>query len=743
MLCVAVAIAGCQCGEPCNPEIDDNCGEMDGSVIPPDYCNTPEEALSDMEHCVLPLSCGIDAGKLEYIQPVDGGGADQDWYSTSFGANVNARTLLRVSGGYVTPSTPVALSVTVLQEGGTMSITRVVDDHGAGAPKPIDITIPYTVPNSKLLFLVADKGGRTPAAFDVRSPYFISVCTQDNPDMNEPNDQADAGTGGTPIMIPQSGMELTGTQSGYLATDNDIDRFIIDVPANMPGPRNILYVHVTTPMELTPPPPYRLSFTLFDPNGVPIAEQVTLNAFLKADLATAKLVKIPGRYSLVVRGYKPNPNDPTVVPGDLRQRYDVTVRVLRDEDMHEADDTMAEGEARATMLGVGNSLTVVGRISYVPDPAYVVVDLPPNAGHSTLYVRLTEAMGAGRFAALAGRKDRQLRITTAIAGMGAMDGPSRCKADPVACPKGYTQSETTLQSLVSQVCDSTADAGVGQCLWMERNLNDQTTNFANLRNMQGTIPIAPHAGNQRVYIIVGDDGSNWADDVDWTLFVRSDADPDEARFTAGPVMGALPGQVSGVITYGQGRSLDYDLGECTARPDTCRGIRAPNDYDAVVTDLDPFEFPLPSAMDETWGLSWDLAKVDGGSLPGELLINLGFTTGDGGVKNVSTGYVSDNFSPWYSQALTDRIFGWDRQDMGSFVRVTARPNQCLCLAGAHTRLSMTLGLVDRNDYSPLNYTVNQTTSGWTGIFPGDGGVPAPCGQRTGDGGLGTYTCGLP
>jgi len=739
VLCVAAAVTGCECGEPCNPEIDD-CGDPDGSVIPPDYCNSPEEAISDTEHCVLKLECGIDGGRLEYIQPLDGGAPDQDWYSASFDGTVNDRTLLRLQGGYFAPSTPVNLSISILREGGTMALTRVVDDHGAGAPRPIDITIPYNVPNSKLVFLVADKGGVIPPRIDVRSPYFISVCTQENPDVNEPNDSPDAG--GTPIMIPAMGAELMGTQSGYLATDGDIDRFSIDVPAGQPAPRSIIYVNVTTPMELLPPPPYRLSFVLYDPNGVPIAEQVTPNAFNRANLAIAKLVKVPGRYTLVVQGYKPNPNDPMVVPGDLRQRYDVTVRVIRDEDMAEPDDTMAEGDARAVMLGVGNTRVVTGRISYVPDPSYTVVDLPPNTGYATLYARLTASSMSGRFAPLSGPVDRQLRILTTVPGNGVMTGPARCKADDTVCPKGYVPNDQVLRDLVARVCDSTADAGVGACLWSERNQNNLTNNFANLRNVQAQIPVPPHTGTQRYYIVTGDEGNNWADDVEFTLVVRHEDDPDEARFAGGPVSGPVNGSITGVLTHGYGRTLENDLNDCAQNPARCRGIRSPGDYDAVPTDLDPFVFDLPSVMDETWGLSWDLFKIDGGTLPAELLLNLSFSSTDGG-GSVSTGYVSSNFSPWYSQALTDRVFGWERQDMGSFVRVTALPNQCLCFAGAHTRLTMTLGLVDREAYGPLRYQVNQTTGAWTGIYPGDGGMPAPCGQRQGDGGLGTYVCGLP
>ena len=50
------------------------------------------------------------------------------------------------------------------------------------------------------------------------------------------------------------------------------------------------------------------------------------------------------------------------------------------------------------------------------------------------------------------------------------------------------------------------------------------------------------------------------------------------------------------------------------------------------------------------------------------------TLADGGCGTItSTAYQSGNFSPWYSQALPDRVIGWSRVDMGSYVRITAEP----------------------------------------------------------------------
>ena len=58
------------------------------------------------------------------------------------------------------------------------------------------------------------------SGFAIRNPYFITACTQDDPDVNEPNDSPDAG--GTQIPLAPSGMVLSGMSQGYLATDGDV-----------------------------------------------------------------------------------------------------------------------------------------------------------------------------------------------------------------------------------------------------------------------------------------------------------------------------------------------------------------------------------------------------------------------------------------------------------------------------------------------------------------------------------------
>jgi hypothetical protein len=747
-----LSFAGCQCGEPCDPEIDDNCPDVDAGQPPPDYCNTPMDAVSDTAHCVLPLSCGPDAGILAFINPNDGGPAiDEDWYSTSFGT-LSARALLHVQAGYLAPATPVDLSVTVLQSNASTVIASKIDDHGQGAPKLIDILKPYTVSNSKLLFLVSDKGSRIPVS-DIRNPYFISVCTQDDPDVNEPNDSPD---GGTQIPLMQVGAILKGTQSGYLATDNDVDVFKFNVPAASPAPRDFIYLHITTMMALMPPPQYRLSYVLEDPNGIRIAEGVTDNAFLQVDLATSKLVRVPGVYTLTISGYRQNPNDMTTVPGDLRQQYNVDVEVMEDLDREEPNDSMAEAAPRAMTLSPGGSVSKTGRLSYVPDPEWFAFDIPASAGNATMSVKLTVAQASGRFAPLAGPHDRQLRIMSTVPGAGVPDAINNCLNNVNgACPKGYDPQDTAQADLVSRICTGFADAGAAECLWLERNANLDAKHFQDLHNMAGVIPVPPRAATTRYWVLVGDDGNNWADDVDWTLTVSLADDPDEARFPAsGGLVSSINGTVNGELTYGFGRVLDdWDLGLCASNPngdnnnsDNCHGIRSPFDYDAMPSDVDTFSFALGFGADEAWGLQWDLFKADGGSLPSEISIDLAFcgmALADGGCSiGTTTAYQSGNFSPWYSDALPDRVVGWTRQDMGSFVRVTANANQCLCFQKAFSQMKMSISVADREYYAPLRYQVTQSVGGYSGTFPGDGGMTTACGQAQADGG-GMAACGLP
>src|SRR5205823_2173887 len=97
--------------------------------------------------------------------------------------------------------------------------------------------------------------------FDAHHPYDLKAEVVDNPDANEPNDVTP-----TPLALTDQGGYLGAKTEGYLATQGDVDRFSMDIPAG----RKIIYVHLdlTRVNNVTSqrPPSYRLSYTLFAPD---------------------------------------------------------------------------------------------------------------------------------------------------------------------------------------------------------------------------------------------------------------------------------------------------------------------------------------------------------------------------------------------------------------------------------------------------------------------------------------------
>ncbi len=285
-------------------------------------------------------------------------------------ATANARTLLRITAGYIAQSTPVNLAVGLLREDGQASLARKVDNHGQGAPKPVEIILPFSEPNARLLLLLADEPAvPSRPQFDARSPYSVKVEVLDNPDTNEPNDAPGQATA---LNLQAQGAVQVATTSGYLATTNDVDRFSFNVPAN-----KVAYVRLFAE-QLNPPPSYRLSYTLVRPDGTAEAEGRVANAFVAADLATARRVKTGGTWTVVVQGYKPA-GDTNPVPGDLRQRYNLEVRVMDEQDAQDLNgdnDVIGRALVRTIGSGPGSSTSFPGRIGSVPDADWYGVDVP-------------------------------------------------------------------------------------------------------------------------------------------------------------------------------------------------------------------------------------------------------------------------------------------------------------------------------------------------------------------------------
>lgn len=741
-LCAGLLLACPPAVEPCVFGDEPSCDA--GTAPPPDVCNSVEEALTDDQCKLTPGTTLAD----RYV----GHNGDQDYYSVKLGA-LTPRSLLHVTGGYGVPATPVNFAVNVLNvdlttRQTTTSVAREIDRHGQAAPRPVDIIVPFSQSNADLIILVGDEGVLQNPPFDVRNPYALMVETLENPDANEPND-----TTPTTINVTTSGAEATGQSTGMLATDDDLDKFTFTVPA-AGGARRILYLHLTA-AKLTPAAPYRLAYRLINAAGTPVAEGQMANEFLAADLATARLVTPGETYTLEVFGYR-SMNTTGPIPGDLRpeSRYTVDLRFMDDQDTFEGttgNDTLAT--ARPTPLTLGGSTSINGRIAYVPDPDWYAVSIPANANATVLSVRLRPGTGGGRFPPLSLPPDRQLRVTLPVSvGANAAERQNNCKTDRAVCPKSFDPQDVQAQQLVDSLCSSFDPP---HCLMSERL---EAQRWANLRNFDANIPVPPHAGTLTYYVIVQDEGQDWADDLNYDLEIRWLADPDDTARLGAPAQvtnvtenASFPdppatGEVSGELTFGYGRVVNHDLSRG-------EGIRAPDDYDAWPTDFDRFQFNFPAVAapyDRTWTLQWIIQNNDAGVAPGDLILEAQFCNGallaDGGcgiTRNI--GFISGRVEPWYSSSFTDRAVIWDKQVVGNTTVVTAQPAGCFCVeprsmvAGA---MFANVGAVDRVSPDPIRYTVRMGLAPYPASYVSDGGTVS-CPLVPTDGGAGCGFTGAP
>jgi hypothetical protein len=734
---------------------DDGTGEDPdaGTDVIPDQCNSQEEART-LAECELALGQQVER-HISFP-------GDQDWYSVRMPPTANARTLVRVTAGYLAQSTAVNLSVNLLRDSDQTALARQVDNHGQGAPRPVEIIIPFTEPNARLLLLLGDEP-TVPSRpqFDAKSPYFVKVEVLDNPDTNEPNNSP---TQATPLTLNPQGPVLVGTSMGYLATAGDVDVFTFTAAAN-----KVAYVRLTAP-ELRPAAAYRLSYELKRPDGTNEAEGRVPNATIATDLATARKLKTAGTWTVVIQGYKPA-GDTSTVPGDLRQQYSLEVRLLDEQDPQDFsgdNDSVANALVRTIGAAPGSSTTFNGRIGYVPDPDWYAVDVPASSSPTVLTFRMVQGAGGGRFPALPGFLDRQVRAFTFVTkGAVLADWRQNCVADPTACPKGYAEAPGA-QSLVESYCNTGPTA---MCLHSSRE--EEAQNFPNLRNFEGAIPVPPHATQVRYYFVVQDDGNNWADDRDYTLQVswQDDAD-DSARYSGGvevassqalaadpsgstyPAPPAGATALNGQLTHGFGRLRDQDR-------ITGRGVRGPADYDAVPSDTDSYILTLPSTLadpkDRTWAIQWQVQNLPDGGMPHGLALDLTFCDGDrldgGACTPVNRGsrgapltlaYRDEALRAWYSAPGT--LSGlqplYSRQMSGGTTTFTVLPYACSCLEPRFIRggtMRVDVSATERTSYERVNYSVRTAYTDYPKNYGVDGGSNS-CPAPTQDGGTWVPGC---
>lgn len=692
-------------------------GADDAGGPPVNQCATRDDALNKAQ-CQLTLGTPVN----DYIRSAN----DQVWYSMRMPSTTNPLSLVHVTAGYGAPNTPVNLGINLLAEGGLGSLGQGADIHGQGAPKLIDLIIRFSDPSARILILVNDLSGLNGRPqFDARNPFTLKAEV-----VNDPNGARNDVTP-SPIPLTNQGGILVGSQSGYLVVANDIHKFSITIDPFVG--RRILYIGVSAP-AITPPPPYRLAYTLFNPSNLPVSEGHADNEFIAVNLATARLLPGPGTYTLVIQGYHP-PDNTDPVLGDLRVRWDITVKELDDLDANEPNDSLAT--ARITNLSsLGARATKVGRLAYIPDQDWFGFDLAASANPTLFHYKLTALSTGGRFPPIPGPVDREVQVFTVV-------GPS-CATDPTVCPQGYGSNQQ-LQALVQGFCQSNPP----QCLQSSR---DESFFFPNLRNFEGMLTVPPQAGI-RYYVLVQDQGNNWADDMDYQLDVEWLADDAEtARYDGGvkqpqvvdiyndvsgstyPVPPPAATRLAGRLAYGFGNLVQND-------PNRGTGVRGASDYDSALV-VDRYQLNFTGAggppMDRSWELQW---SVDGGGSPGpyDLLLDLQFcdpTVPDGGScvlvsrtnrnNPLSLAYTPAALNSWHNQGPRQPIY--DRAADGT---VTARAYGCFCFEPRFVqggKFYVNVSAVDRNNYIQAPYLISTAFTSYPKTYPVDGGnqsCPAP------------------
>jgi hypothetical protein len=730
--CLGLSLFLFACPTPVVECIEGDEPTCDAGALPPDFCNTRQEADEDVANCHLTVNdaMGTERKTDIFISRLADGGIDKDWYLATMPA-LTPRSLLHLNAGYAggVAQTAVNFALTVLRDqpdGGMVAIANGVDRHGTAAPKAVDLVVPFSESGTKLYLLVGDEASGTQLRVDNRNPYSVFVQVRENPDLNEPND-----TMPTLIPLAAAGENQQGSTSGYLATNDDVDVYSFSVATA----GQIIYLHLTGPNSRPLPTPAfgRLAYTMYDPMNQPIAADEMANDGLAIDLATARKAQMTGTYTVHVRGYREQ-NSTAAIKGDLTLKYDVSVVLLPEKDLNEPNDAFAQ--AKAQTLTPNASAQLVGRLSYVPDDEWFVLTLPSRPVPSVLRWTTTVAMGGGRFAPLTGVPTRQFRVMSRVTeGATAQDKQKACSDSQTACPKGYDDSSGESALLVKDLCRITNPT---QCLLAQRTEHPK---FANLKNHVGALPIEPNKATE-LYLVLRDEGqgrAKYADDREWHIDLQWNDDADEASRVGGPTQVTLSTGLTpapGVLSFGHGRVLDpFDL-------NSGDGVRAPLDYDAFETDKDLFQFNFGTATGEqTWAIEWELTNLDGGTTPpAELALELSLCTGtgpvpDGGLcagenRRPPFAYTGDRLSPWYlPPSFGNAQVLFDRRVQGNSTIFSARAAGCWCLNGpriASGKMFANVASVNRVSNEPLRYEVRQSINPYPGMYTERDGGSATC-----------------
>jgi hypothetical protein len=411
--------------------------------------------------------------------------------------------------------------------------------------------------------------------------------------------------------------------------------------------------------------------------------------------------------------------------------------VLPEVDTYEPNDTLQTARA-VSMSAPGNTANITARIGHIPDPDWYGVDLAPSTRPTVLYYKVTPTSNGGRFPTLPGPMDRMVRVFLPVTqGATEADRQNACRTNTTVCPRKDNDDAQT---------KSTVDAYCGlsppRCLISSR---EEMPKFTELRNFEGAIPVPPHASTMRIAVLVQDDGSNWADDLDYQLKLEWRADPDEESRYSGSSEQAVvrtlasdPGsafpvpssgaafELTGSLTYGHGFTRNLD-------PEDAQGVRAPNDYDVFTSDSDRYELRFPAGMsgDRTWELQWEIEHGGTGGPPYDVVLEVEFCVGTGcTVVARSIGYKGGNLGAWHSAGVQGAAFQpvYSRTTLSDRTQVTALAWGCFCFENRFVQAGkffLTVTGVDRTSYAPAPYHVRTAYTGYPKPYNG-GMCPTTC-----------------
>ncbi|WP_342379138.1 hypothetical protein NVS55_06905 [Myxococcus stipitatus] len=741
-----------------------------GTSTVTDVCNSREEALT-LPECELKPGEPLERFLVREGETREG---DQDWYRIVLPANTSARTLLNVNGVYLAASTAVQLSVSVLEPlaaGGETSLAKKDDKHGQGAPKPVDMVIPLRddLKGKTLLVLVQDAPQvASQPKFDARNPYRLTMNVLEDKDTNEPNDALAAAT---PVVLSGAAGARAGTASGYLSTDNDVDRFTFDLAVG-----EVAYVNITAP-DQGAVPNWRLSYKLLRPGFLTKEEKEdegeVLPAVRPGVLATARKVKHAGKWMLVVQGYRGR-TGADVAQGDVSQGYTVDIRSLSEQDPNDSkaqpNDSVSFPEQRGlASASPASSTSFKGRLGHMGDQDWYAVNLPSSNVPTRLRYKMTPLATGGRYPPLPGNPDRQVVVVTAVTtGANLDEWRTNCVSKPEVCPKGYSENPDIV-SLVEGFCLG-REQPTSLCLHSLREETVANPLFTNLGNFQGLLPVPPHGAPVTYFFNVQTDGTKWADDKDYQLDVTWEAeDADEVSRYGGleteqPVSRPMASTTAhpappDTAEYSVSGKLSHGYGRLRNGQDRVNGfgVRGPTDYDAVPSDVDSYLFTLPSVAspeDRAWLVQWEIQKQQDGGTPHGIALDLTFCDGDatgadGGVQDagipgcaavrvgsrgqaLTLGYRSDALRAWHTRPadpLSSLQPQYTLEERANSTVVTLAPYACGCLERRFMRggkMRVEVSASERRSYEDVNYTLRTGYGDYPTSYSRDGGATVSC-----------------